>query len=118
MHIIPSQTHPTWCDPRGCAHVGTENLDHRSAPFELKSSVDDFLLSAGLARFDSVDPRLGYVGPATVRLNLRDLASNNVDGSDRILGTDLTAADARLLAAALVCVAEQLEAQQRGPVSA
>lgn len=118
MSIKPSYAHPKWCDPRTCDFLGTENVDHRSSPFELKSTVDDYLMSTSLARFDSVDPRLGYVGPATVRLNLRDLASDNLGGSDRILGTDLTAADARLLAAALVCVAEQLEAEQRGQVAA
>lgn len=115
---VISVQHPSFCDPRVCAHVGVENVDHRSTPFELRSSVDDYLLSAGLARFDSIDPELGYVGPATARLSLRDLASDNPDGTERVIGSDLTAADARLLAAALVCVAEQLEDLQRGQVAA
>jgi hypothetical protein len=68
-----------------------------------------------LARLDG--DRAGDVGTTTVRLELRDLASDNPGGSVRLLGVDLSSADARLLAAALVCVAEQLEDLQRREVT-
>lgn len=112
MHIQPVFSHPDWCDPRTCI-TDSQVIDHRSTPIEWKSSVDDYRLSVGLARFDG-DPLLPHLGDVTVQLRLRDLASDNLDGSERAIESDLTAADARLLAAALVCVAEQLEALQQG----
>ncbi len=113
MSTIPFCSHPQWCDPRTCVSAA-DRIDHRSTPIEWKSSVDDYRLSVGLARFDG-DPLLPHTGVVAVQLRLIDVASDNPDGSQRFIESDLTAADARLLAAALVCVAEQLEAlPQRG----
>ena len=115
MYIQPVFSHPSWCDPRTCI-TDPDRIDHRSTPIEWKSSVDDDRLSVGLARFDG-DPLLPHVGDVTVQLRLVDVASDNPDGSERFIDSDLSAADARLLAAALVCVAEQLEDLHRRAVS-
>lgn len=110
MSINHTRSHPKWCDPRTCLSLGIENVEHRTAPFELKATVDDYLLAVGLARFDSIDPQLGYTGRDAVHLELTDVESVALDGSPLVLGTKLTAADARLLAAALDCAADQLDA--------
>jgi len=109
MHIEHGITHPTYCDPRACLHLSTDNVDHRSTPLEFKPTADDYRLSVGLARMDGTGP-FPHTGTDYVRLTLLDLASNCRCGEDRELGTDLSATDARLLAAALSCAADQLDA--------
>lgn len=104
-------THPAWCDPRVCTADG-DISDHRSTPMAWKPAADDYLITTSLAQLDE-HGACPHTGAAKARIELRDLVSCHPDGSDRVVGTDLTAADARLLAAALVCVAEQLEAEQR-----
>lgn len=115
MHILPSlpSLHPSWCDPRVC-HADDLNYycDHRSTPLEWTPSVDNYLVSTGLARFDGGGGPIPHAGVTTGRLELRDLVDDNPDGTPRVMGVDLAAADARMLAAALVAVAEQLEAQR------
>ncbi len=115
MHIEHVPAHPTWCDPRTCLS-DPDRVDHRSTPLKWKSSVDDYQPIVGLARFDG-DPLLPHTGDVTARLGLLDVANDNLDGTPRLIETDLTAADVRLLAAALVCVAEQLEDLHRRAVS-
>lgn len=117
MSIIPSLAHPSWCDPRVCTHL-RDDVDHRSTPMQWTTSVDDFLITTSLARLDEISPRIQATGRATVNLGLLDLASNNRDGSPRKVETDLSAQDARLLAAALVAAAEELEGLQRRGVVA
>jgi hypothetical protein len=109
---IINHAHPQWCDPRACVDM-RDDIDHRSTPMQWTSSVDDFLITTGLARLDEVSPRVQASGRATVSLGLRDLASTNLDGTPRALEMDLSAQDARLLAAALVAAAEELEAVTR-----
>jgi hypothetical protein len=111
--IQPSALHPRWCDPRACS-TARGSVDHRSTPMAWKSSTDDYWISTCLARMDGDRP--SDVGTTTVR-ELRNLAALDADDASRTLGTDLTAQDARLLAAALVAVAEQLEAEQRREVA-
>jgi len=108
MHIEHGITHPTYCDPRACVH-DTGNVDHRSTPLEFKPTIDDYRVSVGLARMDGIGP-FPHTGGDSVRLDLFDLASNCACGRDRELGSDLSATDARLLAAALSCAADQLDA--------
>lgn len=112
MSII-KHNHPGFCDPRRCERLSVDNVDHRSAPLEMKSSVDDFRMTVGLSRFDEVPldrPDVANYGRPQVNLGLRDLASLNLDGSEIVVETDLSANDARLLAAALSCAADQLDA--------
>lgn len=104
--------HPAWCSAHECS-AGPGDLDHRSAPMRWTSSCDDFLITTGLARLDETNPGGETQGRARVNLGLLDIASNNLDGTRRHLETDLTAQDARLLAAALITAAEQLESLQR-----
>ena len=80
-----------------------------------KASADHFGLSVGLARFDSPPPD-AVAGPVTARLDIDDLLADGL-GVSRGVGVDLSAADARLLAAALVTVAAQLEDLQRQEVA-
>ncbi|WP_219413948.1 hypothetical protein [Pseudonocardia nigra] len=107
MSINHNLHHPGFCDPR-CCTTDRDNVDHRSSPMSWKVAADDYLVTTGLARLDGGGP-FPHTGRTLARLDLLDLASDNLDGSRRTLGTDLTATDARLLAAALVTVAEQLE---------
>lgn len=120
MHIQPSPSslHPSWCDPRVCrADDLNYYCDHRSTPLEWTPSVDNYAITTGLARFDGGGGPIPCAGVTTARLELRDLVDDNPDGTPRVMGVDLTAADARLLTAALVAVAEQLEAEQRRTVT-
>jgi hypothetical protein len=113
---IINHAHPMWCDPRVCSHT-RHDFDHRSTPMQWTSSVDDFLITTSLAQLDELSPLVRATGRATVSLGLRDLASTNLDGSQRALETDLSVQDARLLAAALVAAAEELEGLQRREVT-
>lgn len=110
MHIQPSITHPSWCDPR-CCTAESHNVDHRATPMQWKVSADDVLVTAGLSRYDCADPERPAAGLALARLGLRGLVCD-ADGEPSTIEFDLSPADARLLAAALVCVAEQVEAEQ------
>lgn len=105
-----THNHPGFCDPRRCQHVGNDNVDHRSTPLDFKSTVDDFRMTIGLSRFDSLETDTGYQGTPQVNLGVLDIGSVNLDGSPRLIETDLSANDARLLAAALSCAADQLDA--------
>ncbi len=109
MYMEHDITHPTYCDPRACLNLSTDNVDHRSTPLTFKPSVADIRVSVGLARMDGTGP-FPHTGNDAVRVELFDLASDCRCGEDRELGSDLSAADARLLAAALSCAADQLDA--------
>jgi len=107
-HNHTNFVHPEWCDPRVCLCI-TGNVDHRSTPLAFKPAVDDYRVSVGLARMDGTGP-FPHTGTDNVHLTLLDLASACRCGEDRDIGTDLSAHDARLLAAALSCAADQLDA--------
>lgn len=113
MSFNPVSTCPSWCDPRTHREDSPNDVDHRSTPMSWASSVDDFLITTSLARLDENSPWVQAIGKTTVNLGLLDLASDNRDGSPRKVETDLSAQDARLLAAALVAAAEELEDLQR-----
>lgn len=97
-----THTHPRWCDPRLCEH-STDNLDHRAAPFTWKPNAADVDLAVGLVRLDEIG---ALNGPTNVML----VADTNF--SERV-EVDLSPADARMLAAALVSAAERAE-HERG----
>ena len=96
MHI----EHPSFCDPRLCTVDAATSVEHRDAALSWKPTGDDTELSVGLTRIDCLefDGRLG-----TPKVIL---------GVQSVLGfadSALTATDARMLAAALVCAAERAE---------
>jgi hypothetical protein len=101
----PAPTHPAWCDHTECAALDDVNVIHRSTPFRIHGG--DVSLSIGLGRLDGVGD-LGFIGRDGVRLRLLDLESTHEDGSDVETAANLDATQARLLAAALQCAADQL----------
>jgi hypothetical protein len=107
--------HPEWCDPRCCA-PDRHNVDHRATPLEWKVNADDVLVTVGLSRYDCADPEFPAAGQVLARLGLRGLV-HDADGDPATIEMDLSSADARLLAAALACVAEQLDAERAREVS-
>lgn len=109
---IKQQTHPGWCDPRACQPLDDTNTDHRDSPLAWKVAGDDFRVSIGLSRLDE-HGALSFTGTVRVNLGLADIESVGPDGNDRQLETDLTAADARMIAAALNCAADRLETVTR-----
>jgi len=109
MTII-QYTHPAFCDPRLCAS-SPSNLFHRGAPMVWALGCG-ITVTVGLSQTDEIGR---FYGPGTphVSLGLRDEESVTKHG-DNIEVDDawLDSAGARLLSAALVCFAEQLEELQ------
>ncbi|OLT12245.1 hypothetical protein BJF78_24595 [Pseudonocardia sp. CNS-139] len=109
MTAAQVRTHPEWCDPRGCDTDGAVT-SHRSTPMTWRVSIDDFEISVGVARYDEVVRGVEEAGEVRGTLRLHRVDS----GLHRLLDeTDMSAGDLRLLAAAAVSVAEQLEQLQR-----
>src|SRR5689334_21814331 len=114
MSIIPTPTHPTWCDPRCCKQIlyddGSVGYEHRDAAPMLRphAQVDAELT----VRRTQLDDRgaVVHIGEVNVTLQVVDTATAG-DGN-RPLQTvvDLDPMDARMLAAQLVCAAEVVEA--------
>jgi hypothetical protein len=102
-----SYVHPAWCDPANCRPVCDYHVDHRSAPFKMRTNDQE--IAVGLAR---IDDREGHErgGEPEVHLSIEDVASCTPRGDRLVVPTVMSATEARLLAAALVCAAEQREA--------
>lgn len=93
--------HPDFCDPRSCAPLGDASTDHRSTPMSFLAA-GYLTVSVGLSSIENASlPELGWTG---IVLQLID------DGIGRTTSCDLSAIDARLLAALLVQEAERVEA--------
>lgn len=100
MSII-NHAHLPWCDPRLCAPLGDGSCDHRSTPLEFLAA-GYLRVSVGLSSIENAAmPELGWTG---IVLQLID------DGIGRTTSCDLSAIDARILAALLVGEAERVEA--------
>src|SRR5690242_5129680 len=97
--------HPSYCDPAACTPMGGDVL-HKSETFTMR--VGDVLAAVGLCRLDDLGA-FGHVGRDSVRLRLFDLESAHEDGGDVEVSASFDAAQARLLAAALLCAADQLD---------
>lgn len=101
--------HPTWCDPRLC-RTFPSNLIHRSAPTAWDLGTD-MRVAVGLTRSDEIGA-FENTGVPVVTLGLADTESVTEHGEPIDVDAWLDAPNARLLAAALITVAEQLEAVQ------
>lgn len=118
MFIIPTTSHPTWCDPRSCkAHLaddGDVSYEHRSAAAALTPAAHrDVEIAICTSQIDDRGdfPTLGAVN---ITLELRSAAhSATYGGPPLTFDVDLDPMDARMLAAQLVVAAEQREAAIR-----
>lgn len=114
MTIEPVSSCPEWCDPRAHIQHDRETPEHRTAGMTWKPNGADTQITVAEARLDDLG-LFGHTGQ--VRVTLRIVEECPVDGTDGIAETDLDPSDARMLAAALVCTAERIEALQRRAVN-
>jgi hypothetical protein len=116
MNIIPTTSHPSWCDPRTCksylAEDGAVSYEHREAAPVLRPAAQrDAELTIRRTQIDDRSA-IPCVGDVCVTLVIADTSSSPTYGGDAplTLDVDLDPMDARMLAAQLVVMAEQVEA--------
>lgn len=112
MTIQPCSSCPDWCDPRAHIQRDPESPEHRSAGLTWKPNAADTQLTVCTVRLDETGT-FTAVGATFVNLSIRDVESVYPGGREIAAETDLDPADARMLAAALVCEAERVEALLR-----
>jgi hypothetical protein len=110
VSIIPetsrSAAHPSWCDPRFCQTLGTDNIDHRSAPTTWEVNADEVVVHVGLSQLEELGP-IPDQGEIRVILTLEHLELR------KTVECDLSSADGRMIAAALGVAVEQRDAIAR-----
>ena len=118
MPIIPTTSHPAWCDPRSCkAHLhegGDVSYEHRSAAATFTPAAH---CDVEVAIFTSqIDDRGDFptLGAVNLTMELTSAAHGTTYGGPPLkLDVDLDSMDCRMLAAQLVVAAEQREAAIR-----
>jgi hypothetical protein len=111
MHIQHVSSCPTWCDPRVHLDHDDETPEHRTAGLTWKPAAGDTELTVRTIRLDNTGA-FGHTGQLLVNLYIEDTESFYPGGRPITIEADLGPADARMLAAALVCEAERVEALQ------
>lgn len=116
---IPDTTHdqnhsqcPGWCDPRTHITHSAEDFEHRTVGLSWKPVAADTLLTIGVCQLENTGP-FPSTSNLMIRLRIVDTESVRMDGSEIASETDLDAADAEMLAAALVCEANRLRAMKQ-----
>jgi len=104
QHLI-SITHPSWCTH--CSAGDPDITEHRGLPAVMRSSVDDASLAVFPVQIDAGACDLPFIGEGMVRITITDLVRG------RVIGADLSPADARTLANALVEAATEVETEHQ-----
>lgn len=118
MNIIPSFVHPSFCDPRACETSlfadGDVSYEHRSTGMTWTSNAQrDMQITVDVSQCAETGHSVN-VGEVNATLRLLNLASVTPGGERLVeLAVDLDPCDARMLAAQLVTVAEQVEIIRR-----
>ena len=111
---VATTSHPAWCDLRSCKAQldddGSVSYEHRSAsPTMRPAAHGDADLTVRHSQFDDRS-RFPWIGDVNVILTATDTSSMGSDGGHLEVVVDLDPMDARMLAAQLLVVAEQVEA--------
>ena len=112
MAITPTAIHPAWCDPHTCksslGNDGSVSYEHIEPAAVLRPSAHpDLEATVYRTRLDDIS-KFPSIAPVRTTLRLVD-TSLLVGGKHAEIDLDLNPLDARLLAAQLVVVAEQVE---------
>lgn len=118
MNIIPTTSHPSFCDPRCCSSRldddGDIYYEHRStAPVTRPAGQPDAELTLRPTQLEECSriPAIGQtVGPIHGTLTVVDTSSVTPNGDRMAIDVDLDPNDLRMLGAQMVAMAEQIEA--------
>ena len=117
MNIIPTASHPSFCDPRCCSSRldddGDVHYEHRDgAPAMRPAAQPDAEITLRRTQLEECSriPLIGEtVGPVVGTLTITDTSLVTPNGDRVSVDVDLDPADRRMLAAQMVCLAEQVE---------
>lgn len=110
-----SLEHPAWCERRDCVGEYWPTATHREPVHRWRPIDNDLEVTLGVTRMDEMFRGEQVIGEPVVWLAAAAPASVDsvrlVDGAPTRIDVDtfMTPADARLLAALLVCAAERVE---------
>jgi hypothetical protein len=117
VNIIPTTSHPAWCDPRICnvhlAENGDVSYEHRGGSPAMRPAAQPE--AEITVRRTQVDDRGEFptIGDVNVTLIIADTSlSATYGGPPLSLDVDLDPIDAHMLAAQLLVMAEQVEASR------